>query len=282
MSLSKIVYILRNPVYTGMIGYSKSNQVKKGVKTRKPIDEWILAEGSHEAIISKEEWDRVQRIKANNVKNPKSRSIIQIFEGLCWCECGNKLYFYFTRGKERTLKYYRCAHYGRAAETCGFSIREEAIEPRVIQRLSQIINDKTFWKEVERQVNSEIKTDTKADIKKYESEYNKNKKTISNLIIHMGQEEGMEIAHLIAPQIKKLELRQKELQTLIDEKKAEGDKIVSLENTRLILTDYIKIWERMTREEKRTAAKIIIKKMVITKERIEITLNDDNMPVIIC
>lgn len=278
-----IAIILRNPIYTGLIAYGKTNQTNKNKKQNKNIDEWIIAQGNHEPIITKELWDKVQEIKSKNYRIPSSNIINeQIFENICYCACGKKLYYYKNKRENKIYKYYRCNSSNKITKGCKFSISSDDIEKRIIKKLLNISNQKTFWDEVEKKINTGHENNSKQELKKLNTEYEKNKKTVANLILHMGSESGQEIAQYITPQIKKLEIRQNELLKLIEDKENENIKVVNLESTKQILTDYMEYWKDMSINEKRSAIKILVKKMIISKNRIVITLNQSDMPDIIC
>ena len=62
--------ILSNPFYCGNTVTNKyiTNYMKKTCKINKDRKSWIIKENTHEAIISKEQYNRVQEIKDNKHK----------------------------------------------------------------------------------------------------------------------------------------------------------------------------------------------------------------------
>jgi len=66
---STVAIILRNPTYTGKIVWDQKKHIKKGAKGNskhitiyRPRTEWTIVDGMHPAIISKEQYDKVQEI----------------------------------------------------------------------------------------------------------------------------------------------------------------------------------------------------------------------------
>jgi site-specific DNA recombinase len=284
VKLSHIERILWNPVYCGLLGYSKTKR-KPGdkEKQRKNMDEWIICQGEHEPIISREVFETVKAMKEKKIAIPGSRNgEAQIFDNVCYCSCGLKMYYFHHGNPKGIYRYYRCNRNNHIDTGCGLAVREQWIEEKIVTKLSELMNDRQYWKTVEKQANASSKKDVSAVITKLEEEYKKNKTSIANLIIHMSMESGQEIAYLITPQIKQLEKRQQELTKLIESKKQEGYKEISIHNTQRIITDHMKYWHKMTRSEKRAACKILINKLMIHKDKVILKLNDENFPEIIC
>lgn len=279
-----VTFALRNPVYSGMLGYSKTRQKKsknnKDSKQRKDFSEMIIARGEHEGIVSEEMFWKVQELRKEKECVPGSRAVQQIFENMCKCECGENVYFYYNKHSEdRIYKTYRCKKYNKG---CNIKYKESELEARVIAKLSETTKDKKFWKEVERLANTSNKTNSLNLIGTYKSEMTKNNKTIDNLILHMGSEAGQDIALFIAPQIKKLKARNDELTKLIESQKEDSEKVISIQGTHEIMNNIMCYWEKMTRQEKREGAKILIKFITLGKDNIRIKLNDPNIPELIC
>lgn len=90
MNTLAVTFILRNPVYAGhLAGYKRPAISMKNQKRpcRQP-EEWVIIENTHEPIISKEDFELVQRlIKSRRVNT--STGYDNIFSGLVKCaDCG--------------------------------------------------------------------------------------------------------------------------------------------------------------------------------------------------
>ena len=88
-----VEYILRHQVYCGhMVSH---RQTTKSFKNRTvvhvPKDEWIIVEGTHEALVSEEQFEKVQRI-IKVKERPNKRHGTNMFAGLLKCaDCGKNL-----------------------------------------------------------------------------------------------------------------------------------------------------------------------------------------------
>lgn len=108
-------------------------------QTRNPKSEWIRVEGTHEAIISKDVFDRVQQQIANRRRQQKDGTT-QIFAGLVKCaDCGWTMRF--GRQSNGTHPgYYACGKYFQAVNRpCSMHfIRYDVLYAYVLDRLQ-------FW-----------------------------------------------------------------------------------------------------------------------------------------
>lgn len=90
---STIERLIEDPTAKGLhrTNYTTNASGKKGW-TYKPEDEWIYAEC--EAIISEELWIRCNQILAEqrSKRKPPAKKAVQLFGGLTWCVCGQKMY----------------------------------------------------------------------------------------------------------------------------------------------------------------------------------------------
>lgn len=276
MTFSSVIEILKNPLYCGLIGYCKKDRNK-----RKDHADWIIAKGTHIPVVTEDEYWNVQKLFKERFSIPKPRFHHQIFEALCYCgKCNKKLYF--QKGEER-YKYYRCAPKNIVTSTgCGFSIHENKLEIRVISKLTELINNNTYWEEIEQSIKTKNKSENNSKIKSLEKEYDKNKKIIKNLIMQMSVEEAKLIAHLIVPEVSKIETRNKELLMQLEDLKKEYQKDISIKNFKSLVKDSIYYYEKMTIEEKRNYLKLIIKQIIVSKENIIVKLNDDIGLEVIC
>ncbi len=85
--------ILRNQMYIGdmvqNVHIKKSFREKKIIKTDK--EDWVIVEGTHEPIIDKEKFYRVQNLLDANYRQP-TPEYQRTFKGLMYChECGHKI-----------------------------------------------------------------------------------------------------------------------------------------------------------------------------------------------
>ncbi|MCL2002878.1 MAG: recombinase family protein [Oscillospiraceae bacterium] len=109
-------HITRNPNYTGTLvqcRYGKPTYKSKSVK-EKPPGEWVVVEGTHEAIVSKADYDRAQAMKAGRGMHNRSPSTggaaANVFAGLVKCKlCGRALVLSGSGKINKGTRYLRCA-----------------------------------------------------------------------------------------------------------------------------------------------------------------------------
>jgi len=123
---SSLYSILTNPHYVGDTVLGRSMKaIYKNIPSHnvKDKDEWIVFPDTHEAIISREDFQKVQDImnaasEARQTKMQKSEEIratlINLFEGKIVCaDCGRKMYFHRKRidkdKRGRWYAFYECS-----------------------------------------------------------------------------------------------------------------------------------------------------------------------------
>lgn len=148
---STVYGILTNPHYVGDTVLGRSMvAIYKGIKSHnvKDKDEWIVFPNTHEAIISREDFQKVQDIMnaasvARQTKMQKSEEIratlINLFDGKIFCaDCGKRMYFHRKRVDKRKdggwYAFYECSTYvGRCYEHCtAHYIRQDRLESDVL------------------------------------------------------------------------------------------------------------------------------------------------------
>ena len=123
---STLYGILTNPHYVGDTVLGRSMKaIYKGIKSHnvKDKDEWIVFPDTHEAIISREDFQKVQDImnaasEERQTKMQKSKEIratlINLFDGKIVCaDCGKRMYFHRKRidkdKRGRWYAFYECS-----------------------------------------------------------------------------------------------------------------------------------------------------------------------------
>ncbi len=110
---SVIKDMLINPVYMGCMASQKKNyRFKIGTIGEKKPEDWIIVEGTHEAIVTAEEFEIVQqKLKAR--QRPRDDGNFSLFAGLIKCgECGKALTIRKTNAKQ-PKDIYACVTYNR-------------------------------------------------------------------------------------------------------------------------------------------------------------------------
>ncbi len=138
--------MLTNVFYTGKVPYYGSS--KKGEPTTKRIKELFL--GKHPALVTKEEYDRVQEIRKTLGKTPlfhrPNQTRIYPLSGILYCSyCGRPM-----RGSaaKTGMFYYRDTTQIEKSGSCPqCRVRAEPIEEQVVNWLRRVVQQKSVDKE---------------------------------------------------------------------------------------------------------------------------------------
>ena len=136
-----VVGILERMEYTGCVcnfkTYSKSYKLKKRIPNA-PEDMFILPD-TQEAIVSKEQWDRVQELRQHK-RRPVKGDRQGMFAGLVVCaDCGSKLHFATCKNFDGKQDHYVCAKYKSGRGTCSAHyIREDVLRDVVLERIRAV------------------------------------------------------------------------------------------------------------------------------------------------
>ena len=181
---SRISSILRNPIYKGAHVVCKTHQ--KGIRSNTyniiPREEREVLEDCHEAIIPKEDWDRVQQIidRRPPIMQGEPSPFYNLFHGLLYCaDCGKSMQARyekvgrtdtnrFTKEKREPIDktYYICQTYNRlGCKVCpSHKIEARALYNLVltdIQELAaQAIRDEdAFYQRLTKRLENRYQTD---------------------------------------------------------------------------------------------------------------------------
>jgi len=116
----------------------------KSYKVHKTIynspDQWKVFEGTHEAIIDKETFEIVQKIRAGK-RRPTRMGEMPMFSGLLYCaDCGRKLSFHRKADEPADKHHYLCENYRSNTANCTMHyIRNVVVERIVLENLKEVI-----------------------------------------------------------------------------------------------------------------------------------------------
>ena len=139
--------ILTNEIYTGMMVQGKREKVNYKVDKilEKPESEWFKVEGTHEAIISKEDYQNVQRLLKVDTRAGKGKEKAHMFSGLLFCgDCKEPMVRRINRYKGTEKIYYICSTRNRSEGCSRHSISEADLKKvvfRIIQSQVELLID---------------------------------------------------------------------------------------------------------------------------------------------
>ena len=136
-----VVNILERMEYTGCTcnfkTYSKSYKLKKRIPNA--LEDMFILPDTQEAIVPKEQWDRVQELRKHKRRMTKAERQ-GLFSGLVVCaDCGSKLHFATCKNFEGRQDHYVCAKYKSGRGTCSAHyIREDVLRDVVLERIRAV------------------------------------------------------------------------------------------------------------------------------------------------
>ncbi|MCD7802830.1 MAG: DUF4368 domain-containing protein [Clostridiales bacterium] len=138
---SAAINILERMEYTGCTcnfkTYSRSYKLKQRIPNK--VEDMVIIPDTQEAIVSKEQWDRVQELRGH--KHRKAKAERQgLFSGLLYCaDCGSKLYFSTISLSDSRKDRYVCSKYkGGRGECTSHYIREDVLRKLVLERIQAV------------------------------------------------------------------------------------------------------------------------------------------------
>ena len=272
-SISSIAYILKNETYTGCLIW---NEYKHNPRTETPI---IRVPDTHEAIISKEEFEkarRLMRLRTREIIHPRCIGSQRLLSSLLTCKrCGHSMSS--VGAKSGQFHYYTCQTYIKKGRNhCDQKlIRANKLEPFVIELIKTKVLTEENIKNLILLINDELRT--------FEKEY-----TTSTALIDKTLEEklhrrkklyhSIETGKLdlsdIAPRIKELN---DEIEQLTDEKKKleekyEKEQILMFEDSYLkpYIADLRATLMKGTIPERKSFIRNFIKRIYIDYPQLEI------------
>ena len=108
--------ILNNIIYCGDVANNRCGNAsyKKHRRVSKPVEEWIVTRDAHEAIISREDWQKCQELRTIGRIRSTATVGVATFAKLLKCpDCGynlsRKILYYTTKAGEKKTRYgYNC------------------------------------------------------------------------------------------------------------------------------------------------------------------------------
>ncbi len=117
--------ILKNQVYIGNLEQFKRKKLnyKSKIRVTVPKEKRYMCENTHEPIISKEKFKKVQEIISNNTSFKSGTKHDYLFKGLLYCaDCGAKLYLTYSNYALKKYGEYRyttiCYTYSKLFKQC--------------------------------------------------------------------------------------------------------------------------------------------------------------------
>ena len=138
---SAIANLLENEIYLGntvnMKYSTKSYKDKRRVEH--PREECMVFENTHPALITREVWDVVQRVRKNKRRLTKMEEQNK-YSGLVFCaDCGSNMVLHRAHTMSASYNHFTCRTYKKDGEACtGHYIRECVLDEIVLEDLRRV------------------------------------------------------------------------------------------------------------------------------------------------
>ena len=143
-SAGTVIRILKNPIYTGVLVQGKETTPSYKVHKRitKDESEWSVIEDSHEAIISKIDFDSVQKVLKCDTRRSPGGKAVGLFSGMIFCgDCGASMVRKTVPAGEKKYVYYVCSAHKQNKSCSPHRMRDTTLEEIVLDSLKQHISE---------------------------------------------------------------------------------------------------------------------------------------------
>ena len=277
-----VIRILQDETYTGTLiqGRQTTHNYKLKNQIKKLPEEWVRTENAHEAIISRQDFDLVQKLAQLDTRSAPGTDLVYLFSGLLVCDCcGGRMTRKVNTYKGRKYVYYRCPT-GKA-HGCGHPvmIREDVLTQCVLTILQTHIKSVISLEELLDNISEE--RINRSLIESYKVQIMENEAQLSQMISFKGslyenfvnqiisKEEYKELNRHYLAQVEKLQ----EAVSLLHQKMEQA-----LDNTndRLKWAQQFREFETMSTLDRRAVVTLIQSVRVVSKKEIQIRFRFQN------
>ena len=270
----------------GIMTYNKTQQNKR-TKKAKPINEWIVTVGKHEAIIDSSDWIKAQKMLAANKSKSyrKPRSQTALLSGLLICgHCGDYMRPKMYRGldEDGNQKFGYLCYTKEASRQMDCKMKNapgNLIDKAVCDEIKKLSEDSLeFVKQLEK-AKSAMKSNTSEyiqQIEKLSEDLINTERKIKNLISALSNASERKASDYILNEIESLDIEKQQIEKQITDLKAlsKRDELSEIEFDLIkeAMIDFGKAFDTMTIDEKRSALRLFVNKVVWDGENVDIYL----------
>lgn len=266
--------IINNPVYIGKIRFNQMENWSEKRRKGKNAD-YILVDGTHEAIISQEQWDQVHRIIKKRSYKPSRSNTPYILSGLVKCPvCGHGMVPGRSKGAAgKTYRYYNCGQFhNKGKAVCSANgIRADVVEKYVYDEITRIVSEPYVLEQLVTAVNESRKNADEPIIEEkgiVQSQITRVRTQMDNIMNNMMNDP--DLTALFKPKLLEQQEHYTQLQDRLeklDSQLSEADtKPVDYESLNKLISDFQKVLSSADPDEQKALYRLIIKDIQITKE----------------
>ena len=143
-SAGTVLRILKNPIYTGVLVQGKETTPSYKVHKRitKDESEWTVINDSHEAIISRIDYDSVQKVLKCDTRRSPDGNAVSLFSGMIFCgDCGASMVRKVVPAGGKKYVYYVCSAHKQDKSCSPHRMRDAVLEEIVLDSVKQHIRE---------------------------------------------------------------------------------------------------------------------------------------------
>ena len=165
---SSVRRILKNEMYIGNMIQGKNTTVSYKIHQCRavPSEDWIKVDGTHEAIVDSDTFEKAQSLLGRHIRKPPSQNQVHLLAGFVRCaKCGRIMSRKTNRHAYATYHYYRCVTNNKMKPggcTRG-SIRIDRIEEAVLLLLQKTVEACVEYEKLLAQINCSSNRKTESD-----------------------------------------------------------------------------------------------------------------------
>lgn len=146
--------ILKNRMYCGDMvqGRYRMKSYKVHIQEVVPKEEWYIVENTHEAIIDRDTFEKVQRLLNRDTRTGPQQKELYLFSGFLKCaDCGKAM----SRSKVGSVVYYHCRTYKDQSKTActKHTVKHDRLEAAVLYSIQQQVYLAVNYTEIIERIN---------------------------------------------------------------------------------------------------------------------------------
>ena len=165
---SSVRRILKNEMYIGNMIQGKNTTVSYKIHQCRavPSEDWIKVNGTHEAIVDSDTFEKAQSLLGRHIRKPPTENQVHLLAGFVRCaKCGRIMSWKTNRHTYGTYSYYRCVTNNKMKPggCTRSSIRIDKIEEAVLLLLQKTVEACVEYEKLLAQINCSSNRKTESD-----------------------------------------------------------------------------------------------------------------------
>lgn len=278
-SAHTVIRILQDETYTGCLAQGKQGTPHYKLKEleQRPSSEWVRVKDTHEAIISRQDYDLIQRIAGLDTRTAPDKSSVYLFSGILICGCcGGRMTRKTNRVKDKEYRYYYCPTGKKHGCTNPVMIKESTLVDCVLECLKSYVRNVASLGEIlssidQSKINRELVNQYTSQIVQNEQQLEKNMTFKSQLYENLIS--GMITKEEYTSFKAKYTRAEERIRGSIKQLKAQLDDVMENRSERLRWINRFTEFANLTELDRKVIIQLILSIRVVGKKEIDIRFN---------